>query len=167
MYTATGRSQSGELGQKVSQEERRHQLERQQGLEQIHGLGGLGRDLFGNAIHLAQPKVGPHRADECQPVVTLVLGATDALVGNIRLGEGIEGPIEPIAVQALELAPVAQPGRPCGGVDLNDLEPLVASLEPNRLVVAERVDASRQELVQLDLRLHQGAELDQLAVRPG
>jgi hypothetical protein len=58
-------------------------------------------------------------------------------------------------MQALELEPVALPRLPCGWIDLDDLEPLASPLEPNSAVVTERLGGPGDELVQLDLRVHQ------------
>ena len=58
-------------------------------------------------------------------------------------------------MQAIELQPVALPRRPRRRIDFDDLEPIAPSLETNAFVVAERVGGPGDELVQLDLRVHE------------
>ncbi len=145
-------------GQEVLLEEDGHQVERQQRPEDIDRLSGLGRHFVGDTVRLTQSKLRLQRPQPGQSVGLGAFRSTDPPGGGIGrdlLDVGVEGAMEPVAMQALELQSVTLPLRPRRRIDLHDLEPIAPSLEPNAVVVAERVGGPGDELVQLDLRVHQ------------
>ena len=61
-------------------------------------------------------------------------------------------------MQALELSPVSLPCGASRRIRLNDLQAVIPSHKPNAVVIAEGIRRPGDELVQLDLSLHQGVE---------